>query len=212
MESAEFRGNARKKSAEKTYSIPGGIYILGGIKHSGKSSIGKAAAIMLSIPFFDLDNLMVDKCGSGIKSARDIYNKYGKEGFQEIETDALENFIEYIKKEQIKSCILALGGGTIENSGASAILEKSAEESGIKIYLKAPRELLYSRIIKKGIPPFLSKENPEKDFSVLYSRRDSLYSAFADIIYTVRENVPVEENARNLCGVLEEKYAGKHIR
>ena len=150
------------------------IFILMGIKHCGKTTIGKILSTAMKIDFIDLDD-EVEKQYSPDRnlSFRKIYQKLGREGFSHLETAALRKLYTEISKP----FILSLGGGTVENSKAVDILKKS----GFKIYLKEEELTLYKRILSNGLPPFLDSFDPGQQFHALYLKRDSLYTALADL-------------------------------
>ncbi|MCP4134886.1 MAG: hypothetical protein GY754_28180 [bacterium] len=146
--------------------------ILSGIKHCGKSSVGKELANRLGILFADLDDLIL-KNTKGFNTIREIYKKSGAEHFMKLEQNSLETFFTANLNE---SFVLSLGGGTIENPGAISILENQ----GKTFFLDADNKELFNRIIRGGIPPFLEGANPEKSFNDLCSRRSPLYENWAE--------------------------------
>jgi len=73
--------------------------------------------------------------------------------------------------------VASLGGGTIENRPALDALDSL----GVFVYLKVEADVLFRRIAKGGIPPFLSQDHPREDFQALYERRTALLAERADI-------------------------------
>ena len=175
--------------------------LLGGIKHCGKSTLGRIAAAELGYRFYDLDNLILDEAAGSDSSAvsvRDIWRNLGEFEFRRLEEDACRNFIEWVIPGLNSGCVLSLGGGTAENPGAMAWIGKK----GINVYIRGEESLLFRRIMAGGRPPFLSEESPREDFAALYARRDALYRNFAHIIHDVDDS-PAEINARRLVAALE---------
>lgn len=155
--------------------------IIMGMKHSGKTTVGEKAARLLSARFYDLDDFIVsaynrDNPSSIARTCRDIYQREGKEGFLSIEMKAAADARARMTENEVT--VLALGGGTIENGPAMALLSGHGE----MVYLKEDPEILFNRIAAGGIPPFLSNKAPFKSFLVLYERRSLLYRNAADII------------------------------
>ena len=178
------------------------IILLGGIKHCGKTTLGRMAAEELGYRFYDLDNLVLAESGEVWNSVRELWQNLGEKEFLRIEEDAARSFVEWIvPNTEEKGCILSLGGGTVENTGAMAWIGKK----GTNVYIRGDKDLLFSRIIAGGLPPFLSKESPMQDFYRLYERRDALYKEFAHLILPV-DNSPAELNARRLVAALEKYY------
>lgn len=157
-------------------------YIFMGIKHCGKTTIGREFSKLTGLDFIDLDMEIENEYSEERPlNFREIYRLEGKEKFRELELSALER----IYKETRDETVLSLGGGTIENIKAVEILKKS----GISVYLKEAENILYNRILSSGIPPFLEGGDPEVLFHKLYIKRDRLYGKFADLT--------VELNGRN---------------
>ena len=153
-----------------------------GIKHSGKTSLGKILAEQLNVPFLDLDTLLEEQYSIDRKlNFREIYLSLGESGFKELETSAIKN--TNIHKEGV----LALGGGTIDNPDAIKI----AEEADILIFLDVEEKILFQRIKRNGFPPFLEK-SPEKLFHELFKRRRILYKDIASITLKITEESPEE--------------------
>ncbi len=158
------------------------MIILMGVKHSGKTTLGKLLAESLNVPFLDLDYLIEEQYSKDRKyNFREIYNILGQSGFADLETAAVSNI------PANKKGILALGGGTIDNPGAIKFITKS----DTRVFLDTEEQILYKRIEKNGFPPFLVK-SPEKLFSELYYRRRLLYKNFATITVELSDEKPNE--------------------
>jgi shikimate kinase len=63
---------------------------------------------------------------------------------------------------------------------------------GVFVYLSESADALFERIIKKGLPAFLSPHNPAADFRALYARRDPLYRKAAHVIVELNGAGPEE--------------------
>lgn len=159
--------------------------ILSGIKHSGKSTIGWNLSSGLGIYFADLDDLIL-RDAEKYSSIRELYRKLGNRGFQVQEQQSLEHFLEVNRN---KSFVLSLGGGTIENSRAIEILNNSDVSS---YFLDAEEDVLYKRILRGGLPPFLEGDDPKRLFNEMYTRRSHLYREWADVIIDTRGLKPLE--------------------
>lgn len=158
------------------------MIVLMGIKHSGKTSLGKMASVALHLPFFDLDYLLESQYSKErLFSFRELYMKLGETGFRKLETKAVNS----ISME--KEGILALGGGTIENISAMETIKKAA----LLVFLDTEEEILYNRIKKNGFPSFLEK-SPKKLFHKLFIKRINLYREAADITLKLTNERPGE--------------------
>lgn len=159
--------------------------ILTGIKHSGKSTVGWALSSRLGLFFADLDDLIL-RDSPEYMSIRQLFRERGKSDFQARETSCLEHFLLANRE---KSFVLSLGGGTVENSDAVRILKNSDTRI---CYLHADEKVLFDRIIRGGIPPFLEGPDPEAIFREIFRLREKLYRNWADYIIDTRGKSPAE--------------------
>lgn len=169
--------------------------LLLGMKHSGKSTLGKRLASRLGVEFNDLDELIEELYDpSGGTSCREIFKSRGVEFFSELEARAARQLAELART---RPTVAALGGGTIENPEAMNVLK----EAGIRVYLKDSFDRVYERVMRNGLPAFLSGENPRGDFLRLFEKRTALYEAQADLIVDVT-GMGVDEAFRLLLDCL----------
>jgi len=157
--------------------------VLMGMKHCGKTTLGAMLARRLSREFFDLDRVVegieAERLGRPV-TAREIYRLRGKEGFQALVLGTGSGGADGV--------VVALGGGTIENGAALAILR----EAGILVFLDEDEEVLFRRIEAGGLPPFLEGSSPRESFHDLYEKRTSLYRERADLRVDLRGLGPGE--------------------
>lgn len=142
-----------------------------GVKHSGKSTVATQLSKSTDVPCVDLDSEILDQ--SDYDSIRNLYHARGPEAFRNAELQAIRSL-------QIPSAglILSTGGGIADNPEALTTVSKRF----FCIHLAEQADVLYHRIVRNGIPPFLSEENPKKDFDALFLRRDTVYRQTADLI------------------------------
>ena len=177
-------------------------YLIMGMKHCGKSTLGAMLAANLKARHVDLDDrIEMEYRADRLVSCREIYRQHGGDFFKEMETTASRRLA--VEIESIFS-VVSLSGGIIENSTAV----EAMTANGIFVYLVMDAQTLFSRISKGGIPPFLSKSDPYKDFLALFERRSRLMSGLAELTVKL-ENNPVELSFQSLLSaVVEHKYAG----
>ncbi|MFP4178565.1 MAG: shikimate kinase [Spirochaetaceae bacterium] len=166
--------------------------IITGLKHCGKSSLGMRLAQTLSLPFYDLDTLILeDISGEGYLSVRELYRTAGRSKFQEHELAAAKKLAGIMENT---AAVAALGGGTIENEKALGMLPSRAP----LLYLHVEEEELFRRISASGIPPFLEGDRrPEELFADIYARRTVLYERAADALLHLPAQ-PLEKNFSRL--------------
>ncbi|MDC7234451.1 MAG: shikimate kinase [Spirochaetales bacterium] len=153
------------------------VIVLGGIKHTGKSTVGRILSKEMDMAFTDLDDLILKRLPFKW-TIRKWYREKGADAFKKKEAEALGEYLANCNPDEFR--ILSLGGGTLENKAAVKLLKNP--ESTIFV-LDEKEEILYQRIIRKGIPPFLDSRNPKESFSVLYNaRRETLLNQGDHII------------------------------
>jgi shikimate kinase len=150
--------------------------VLMGVKHCGKSTLGKGIARKLNKEFFDLDDMILELQGDDVLTPRELFRKKGVSYFQKLETLAGQTLFESLgSKDQ---AIIALGGGNIDNPKGMDIVG----QHGYMIYLEEKPDILYKRIMRGGIPPFFDQnKNIYGQFIELYNARSAKYEQYADL-------------------------------
>ena len=106
--------------------------------------------------------------------SRGIFKKGGAALFREYELKASKRINSIAESEPV---IAAAGGGVCDNEPATAVLKQNF----IFIYIREDARILYQRIIRGGIPAFLSEDNPFDDFISIYKTRTAKYDKMCDI-------------------------------
>lgn len=156
--------------------------VLLGIKHVGKTTIGRLFATRNHLEWLDLDEVILDTARKShdldAQTIRDVYIGLGKEGFQEIETVAAR----HVRLHASQNHIISTGGGIADNPGAL----REIQGVGLLVYLQEQEATLFKRVMSKGIPPFLDPADPARSFKELYARRDSIYRSTAQLIVALQ--------------------------
>ncbi len=168
--------------------------IFTGIKHSGKTTQARLVSTFLSLPFYDLDDLVEKKTGM---SVRDYYREKGKEAFM---AEELSSYLSLVEGEK-NTFVLSLGGGAADNE---SLMEKVKDGNYI-IYIKRPEEVLLRKILKNGIPPFLDEKDPEGSFHTIYEKRSGIYEKYADLSIYLGEYRDKRETAIKILERLKEE-------
>lgn len=177
---------------------------LTGIKHSGKSSVGRAAARLLDMGFTDTDDLIVSSLPQGVCSIRQLYREHGKEAFMACEHEALAAFLATAQKRRH---LIATGGGACDNGQLVGLMRRT----GKIIYLFVEEEVLFKRIISGGLPPFLEGPDPRSAFARLYAHRDARYRQISDYVVSLSDYRSVPENARILADRLRKLTGSEDV-
>jgi len=138
--------------------------ILAGFMGTGKSTVGRALAEQLRLPFVDSDERIEAVAAKPISQ---IFADDGEEAFRALETRVLASLL----KEE--SSVLALGGGTLVSAENLAL----AKRAGPIICLKADPHTIYQRVkAQAGQRPLLKVAEPLAKIRELLETRQSSYA------------------------------------
>ncbi len=165
-----------------TMTLPGNLFLVG-LMGAGKTTIGKALARRLHLPFRDSDHEIELRTGAAITL---IFELEGEAGFRAREAMMLA---ELVKRGPL---VLATGGGAVLDPANRALLK----QHGRVIYLHAPVEHLLKRTASSRHRPLLHTPDPRARLEELLRVRDPLYRETADIV--------VETGGRGANSVVEE--------
>ncbi|WP_374403923.1 shikimate kinase [Niveibacterium sp.] len=143
--------------------------VLVGLMGSGKTTIGRAVARRLELPFFDTDHEIERRTGVRIPT---IFDVEGEAGFRRREAQTIA---ELMRTPRI---VLATGGGAVLDSESRAVMK----ESGWVVYLDVPTRQLYERTRNDPNRPLLKVRDPLARLEELRVERDPLYREVADFI------------------------------
>ncbi len=155
------------------------LYLIG-MMGAGKTTVGQLIAKHLGYGFLDTDQVIVQAAG---KSINQIFAEDGETAFRQLESKVLSEICAYTK------LTIATGGGIIMNS-----LNWSYLHHGLIVWLDAPVELLYQRLLNDTSRPLLQDTDPLGKLRSLLEQRQPLY-AQADLRITLNEGETPEEIA-----------------
>ena len=156
----------------------GNLYLVG-MMGAGKTTVGRALARRLKLPFLDSDHEIEARCGVRIPV---IFEIEGEAGFRARETQAIAELTA------IDGIVLATGGGVVLSDENRSLLAAR----GTVVYLRATPEHLYERVRQDRNRPLLTGGDPLGRLRELYRERDPLYRAVADLVVdTGRQSVQV---------------------
>ena len=148
--------------------------VLIGMPGCGKSTIGKLLAEKMDLPFLDADTEIVRKTGISIP---EIFEKYGEDGFRNIETQVLSEL------SQASAQVIATGGGCVTRQENYPLLHQNGTIYWIERDLNS---------LSTDGRPLSQAGKLEK----MYSVRKPMYEAFADV--TISNNGCVEETVASI--------------
>lgn len=112
------------------------IYLIG-FMGSGKTYWGRQLAQKLSIPFFDMDEQIVNSEG---RSINDIFKEYGEEYFR-----LKEKGILHLITESHASFVMACGGGSPCYFNNIDYMN----QSGTTVWVNTPLPVLFNRLVQE---------------------------------------------------------------
>ena len=147
------------------------ILFLVGARASGKTTIGKALARSLGLPFADTDQHLLHRAG---RTVEQIVAAEGWPGFRSRESQALQEVVD----AHPAGCVVSTGGGMVLAEENRRLMR----QRGMVVFLDAPVEVLAERLSRNPLnsqrPSLTGKGLVEEIADVLKERRP-LYEAAA---------------------------------
>lgn len=141
------------------------IFLIG-LPGSGKTTLGKKAAVYLQMPFFDLDEAIEYSAG---KRVPEIFAEEGEAAFRKMESDTLQKLIN-----DHTDFVMATGGGTPCFHDGIGIMN----QAGITVFLDIPVYELEKRLQaqqKQNRPLLAGSKSIAETLNALRERRISFY-------------------------------------
>ena len=182
--------------------------IIVGMKHSGKSSLGKGLAAYFSLEFFDTDKIIEEKTNM---SVRNLFVEKGEQAFKDAEVESCKFLLEKVKTSN--PLIIATGGGICDNPEAVKILKSIGKFA----LLNVPENTCLERILRNSkrtgrLPGYISRENPksqddiERIFHNFYERRMKSYKEIYDFEFFPSAKATKLENTNNFVKFINDIY------
>lgn len=169
--------------------------ILIGYMGAGKTTIGKALANELGVPFYDLDWYIETRMRRTIKQ---IFDEKGEEGFRRIEHNMLHEVAEF------ENVVVSCGGGTPCFFDNIDYMNSQAQV----VYLKATPEVLYAHLqMGRRIRPLLLDKTPDEVKAFIVEQLAYREQFYSKAKYTLDVNLldnfeKIQTTIENLKGVL----------
>ena len=146
----------------------GNIFLVG-MMGSGKTTLGRALAQRLHLPFHDTDRVLVDRTGVPVAT---IFEIEGEAGFRKRESMVIAELA------QGEDQVIATGGGAV----LAAENRAAMRSAGTVIYLRARLEHLWERTRHDSSRPLLKTADPRGTLAELLEQRDPLYREAAHLV------------------------------
>ncbi len=145
-----------------------GMIVLVGLMGVGKTTVGKALAAELNVPFRDADAQIEEAAG---KTVNEIFAQHGEQEFRRGERRVISRLLIDEAPH-----VLATGGGAFVDPETRALIKERA----VSVWLKADIDSLVKRVSRKNTRPLLRNGDPHEILTRLHNERAPFY-AEADV-------------------------------
>ena len=153
------------------------VAVFVGAPGAGKSTVGKAVAGLVGVPFVDSDAIIEERAGKPIP---EIFFDEGEDAFRALESEVISDALSRFNG------ILALGGGAILNDGTRALLAEHTV-----VYLSVELSDAVKRVGLGAGRPLLAI-NPRATLKYLLDQRRPLYAEVATETVITDGRTPAE--------------------
>ena len=164
--------------------------VMVGLMGAGKTSIGRALARYLGIPFVDSDKEIEKAAGCSVV---DIFSLYGEQEFRRVEEKVIERLLE--TPPLVK--VISTGEGAFITDSVREMVLKNA----MTIWLKADLELLVKRTNFRHTRPQLLNTDSRQILAQLIKERYDIY-ALADIMVETKDE-NIHKTLNKVLGAIE---------
>lgn len=167
--------------------VPRVIALLG-VRGSGKSTIGRALAEKLGLPFVELARRIEEKASMTLG---DLFSLHGEGYYRRLEQECL---VELVTSGE--ACVAALPGGIVTNADAFQLIRDAC----YSVWLHAEVEDYWKRVFAQGdTRPMAGRDDAMAELRSLVARREPLYRLADRIVET--SGVPVETIVSSLADI-----------
>jgi XRE family transcriptional regulator, aerobic/anaerobic benzoate catabolism transcriptional regulator len=157
----------------------GPLVALVGLRGAGKSTIGRALAEKLAVPFFELDALVEEAAGLSLAG---IFSLHGEAYYRRLAREVLTRFLA-----ENETGVLATGGGLVLDKEAWKLLQKRCRT----VWLQATPDDHWQRVLAQGDQrPSAASPHARDELRALLKAREPLYAQAEIAVDTSRSGVP----------------------
>jgi XRE family aerobic/anaerobic benzoate catabolism transcriptional regulator len=136
-----------------------------GLRGAGKSTIGRALAHELGVPFRELDDEI--EAAAGLPLGQ-IFELHGEAYYRRLEREVLARILA----SERDGSVLAIGGGVVTDPESWSLLKRGARS----VWLKAKPEEHYQRVMEQGdMRPMKNRPAAMAELRALLVAREPLY-------------------------------------
>ncbi len=152
--------------------------VMVGLMGAGKTSVGRALARRLGIPFVDSDKEIEAAAGCSVV---DIFSMYGEEEFRRVEQRVIERLLDTPPALKVIS--------TGEGAFITPAVREMVLERALSVWLRADLDLLVKRTGSRDTRPQLLNTDSRKILEQLISERYETYAQADITVETKDENL-----------------------
>jgi XRE family aerobic/anaerobic benzoate catabolism transcriptional regulator len=179
--SASFAGDARLSRA--------GRIALVGLRGAGKTTLGKALAAELDVPFVELDREVERLAGTSLGA---ILELYGQQAYRRYELQALQELLAAQPR-----FVVATGGSIVSEEETYELLLRSCRT----VWVRTTPEEHMNRVLAQGdLRPMASSGQAMDDLRRILAERSDLYGRAEIAVDTT--GATVKESVRELVGII----------
>jgi XRE family aerobic/anaerobic benzoate catabolism transcriptional regulator len=172
------------------------VVALVGLRGAGKSTVGKALARHLGIPFVELDALIEKQANL---SLGELFSLHGEAYYKRLAYDCLIKLLG-----QNKPIVVATGGSVVTDAESWQLLRRRTHS----VWLKATPEDHWKRVLGQGdTRPMQNRTSAMAELRSILSQRSPLYAEAAQTVDTSTIRAP--EAVRTIVAALRRKDKGR---
>jgi XRE family aerobic/anaerobic benzoate catabolism transcriptional regulator len=143
----------------------GGRIALVGLRGAGKSTLGRALALRLEVPFVELDRRIEEAAGLPLAT---VFELHGAAGYRRLEAETLERVLA-----EGERFVLATGGSIASSPATFARLRQACHT----VWLRAAPESHYERVVAQGDRrPMAGRPRALDELKAILAEREPLYA------------------------------------
>ena len=152
--------------------------VMVGLMGAGKTSVGRALAHHLGVPFIDSDKEIERAAGCSVV---DIFSMYGEKEFRRVERQVVDRLIDSPPRVKVIS--------TGEGAFITPEIRERVLKDAISIWLKADLDLLVKRTQFRNTRPQLLNNDSKKILAQLIAERYNTYAMANITVETFDESL-----------------------
>ena len=171
------------------------VITLAGVKHCGKSTLGRKLAAKCGFAFYDADDELEKLHG---RNTRELFKAVGEEEFRRLEAEMLA-----ILSEKEESKVVSLGGGAVTNK---FVTSDTWQKLFPVVMIDIDDITAARRVFARGVPAYLEKySDPEQMLKEINGERRKVMQKFSKAVYQADNRLSADEQAERFEQFLKDE-------